>query len=163
MCAKTSVGKMVRKNSKVRARPMSDNTSPKLFKNLPGTLAEQNALIDEMFAYVKERQEFEIMAFPLMKFYNPYHFMRLADANEYFAKVLESTRAQIALNIMNRMQADPENKLYYGLLPLYHKELKAYELEKRAAVEKKLNDRFGAVTVTMQPIPESPLVPLKEK
>lgn len=117
---------------------------------VPYLVKEQNKLADEMhvFYFDEKFNRIDINTFPLEYRYTPSKLFRIAETNPYFADILEHCRTKIAMTLLNLIREDPENKaLYNKLLPLYHKETREYELEKRANFEKKMAQQSGRLTI----------------
>lgn len=117
---------------------------------VPYLVKEQNKLADEMHVfYFDERfNRIDINTFAIEYRFTPSKLFRIAETNPYFADILEHCRIKIAMTLINLIREDSENKaLYNKLLPLYHKEFREYEIEKRATFDKKMAEKSGRLTI----------------
>lgn len=132
-------------------------------KRVPLDEVTQNAMIDEMYAWVKSDDAiFELEHWAHMKNINPYRFYRCANNNEYFADVLEAIHSYVAKRYKRAMRKR-EIDTSYGLKMLYEHDPN-YRESCMSKIKADKESRAAAIlAVQMQQFEPSVLVPEKPK
>lgn len=122
---------------------------------LPTGSKEIEELADELMAYAAQEDVFKLEDFPLMKQYSPHKFFKLAEVNEKFARALDYARHAVGSRLQHKLVYEGMNPTFaMKMLPLYHRDYREWELERRTQKEQPKTQTVVAVIPEWTPSPE---------
>lgn len=123
----------------------------------PESIDDQNRLADRLLEWAHKDESRHIKLFFVHEGINPYRAFKLAETNPYFSSCLDMAKVLISVRLIDAAQTRKEDgNVNMKLLPMLDQEYSDMQDQKKQMEAARIATLFN---ITMDKIPDSPLVP----